>query len=1401
MKSFKSFLAILATLAIFFSAGGNVSAQIQKKQTQKSPLVMKSQKQELKKEIMQKRMMRTEVSDLYRHSKEISQYSLELIQTRKSKAADKATVVLAVEVDWGDGSGYQMLLDADHNTFGTVIPEEGPLTMEATADYSEFEYTIPADAEGDVNTDKIVTTGEQVSIEIEPGTYDFCVVNPTPGDRIWIASGEMGRQDDFKFEAGVEYVFTMSMLGDYDNCVLTIVSDYNIAVTDISSPSSSTELTAAEDITVNLKNEGKKEITSVKLSYSINGETPVVEDASLTLAPEGETSYTFTTKADFSAEKKYEITVTAELQDDLDQSNDTFKKTVYHVAPVPAPFICNFDDETSMENWVVIDNNGDGSSWLWNEDSYETEPEGSGSAYISTSSISLDKPEYLVTLSPVSLKAGNNYITWFYHVDSWGSDEHITILYGKTSNVDEMEVLGDRPSLTDMEWTFDIINFTLEEAGDYYFAFAAKQGADAWNYSIDNVKIAEGIFYGVPDLNVDLALVPISSCGLGSEKIGMRITNIGQGDVSKYSITYTINDGEAVTETFEEKIAVKETKEIYFTNAVDFSTPDTKYNITMSISAIAQGEEKPEESLSNNTISTNIIHYTPAELPFFTQFKEEEGRDNWDCEVDDSWYYDEASTYYWNLAPYELYSRCVNLEAGKDYRFTMNYAAGDILWIFQVTEDFAITYGKTGTDVSTWDTILKLEQQYTEGNIVEEYATFKPEETGNYTFAIVPITCNQTLCLRDIRISEVSDYDIQMTNFTALPYMVPVEHANNTFNASVSVKNMGRLEVEKAKVSIEMEGETLGSKEFPVGKPETMVTTDVEMTVSGLKVNDEATFTAKAEIIGQTDGNPDNELSQTSIITEDKLAYDKVTEEMCADENYIIGAESYLSCGILMQFSVKDTLTGVSVMWGPSDQNMQTDISVYNYDKENETLGELIYSGSFEKDTEPGEKKYELPSLMLESGYYIVSVGIQDYVLATDMDPNGTLYIVSDGTALVQTGLGFPGIRAIFGHDGNPCAKDAYIAEIAKPAEEGLFAENEPIVIKVGNNGYETIHTPVNVTINGTALESKNIEIPAYGKVDVEFTADLSEPGATYEIVAFTSLEGDQNINNDTLRKTVKCLEPADPYEMNFEYCTDFAIEGFNPAWKSVDVDAAPTYGFQGIQFPHSGEAFGFMAFNPSMTDPVMTPEEIPGIQPHRGNRMGVAFASSAGVNDDWMISPKLTLPKTDANMSLFVKTYIDDYGLEAYKVLISATENLDDFVELHSAEAPVEDWEEVKIDLSDYAGKNVYIAIQCVSPDRFIFMVDDIKVSKPEVGNESPVNAQLSIYPNPASDRIIINSTDATINQVSIFNISGVEVYTSNNNLNTHNYPYSVSNLNSGIYFARVMTNLGTVTLKFVVM
>ena len=63
------------------------------------------------------------------------------------------------------------------------------------------------------------------TIEIPAGTYDWCIINPTPGDKMWIASenGTIGgRVDNYVFEAGKKYEFHVYKGPEHDGTVVTI---------------------------------------------------------------------------------------------------------------------------------------------------------------------------------------------------------------------------------------------------------------------------------------------------------------------------------------------------------------------------------------------------------------------------------------------------------------------------------------------------------------------------------------------------------------------------------------------------------------------------------------------------------------------------------------------------------------------------------------------------------------------------------------------------------------------------------------------------------------------------------------------------------------------------------------------------------------------------------------------------------------------------------------------------------------------------------------------------------------------------------------------------------------------------------------------------------------------------
>jgi hypothetical protein len=264
--------------------------------------------------------------------------------------------------------------------------------------------------------------------------------------------------------------------------------------------------------------------------------------------------------------------------------------------------------------------------------------------------------------------------------------------------------------------------------------------------------------------------------------------------------------------------------------------------------------------------------------------------------------------------------------------------------------------------------------------------------------------------------------------------------------------------------------------------------------------------------------------------------------------------------------------------------------------------------------------------------------------------------------------------------------------------------------------------------------------------------------------------------------------------ELTFEEQSDWDLT-FDP-WTAVDMDAGATYGFTGITFPGSYEPMAYIAFNPATTDPPMIDD--PEIQPYAGERFGACFATvPPPYNDDWMISPQVQLG-TGSVLNFMVKSYTADYGLEKYNVGVSTTGMTPgDFTLLNSnvLQAPV-DWTEQTFDLSAYDGQEVYVAIQCVSQDAFVFMIDDVMIWS-VTGIEENEAENFSIYPNPATNLVNIESA-SPISSIRIINYTGQVVY--NQNVSGSNVQVNTGDFPAGVYFVNIRTAEGTTTQKLLI-
>jgi hypothetical protein len=190
-------------------------------------------------------------------------------------------------------------------------------------------------------------------------------------------------------------------------------------------------------------------------------------------------------------------------------------------------------------------------------------------------------------------------------------------------------------------------------------------------------------------------------------------------------------------------------------------------------------------------------------------------------------------------------------------------------------------------------------------------------------------------------------------------------------------------------------------------------------------------------------------------------------------------------------------------------------------------------------------------------------------------------------------------------------------------------------------------------------------------------------------------------------------LAPSPPsptvITMDFENTPDFSLT-FAP-WTVVDLDQHDTYGLEGITFPHQNEPMAFLSFNPEATVPSMANDLA--IQPHGGQRFGACFSSNPPANNDWFISPQVQLG-VNGSFSFWIKSYNSTWGLDNYKVAISVTDNNPASFTVISGASPLQTttaWMRKVFNLSAWNNQKVYIAIQCVSNDNFLMMIDDLEI------------------------------------------------------------------------------------------
>lgn len=1021
---------------------------------------------------------------------------IKLQEIRPLADSNNARITLVVKNDWGDGGGYQVLLDPDATIYQDYI-ENDPENDNAV--YEECEYTVPANAMAYGN---YLIAGETRSVDIPDGVYDYVVLNPSPSGLYITKTGDVAG-DDYHFVGGNEYVFTITNNGSDDNCAMTSSQPTDLAVTAITSPTQG-YLTDEETVTITVKNVGLIAVPQFTATYRVDDEAPVTETVTDLVEPGESVQYSFKTKADLSVGKMYKITASIECDGDNNEANNSISTNINHIHAVPTPYYCGFDEDSDTGEWSIIDANEDGTTWVIDPSS--------GYALVEYSYDYYDTDDYLVTVNPITLETGTNNIKVTYNGYDEYYEESFEILYGTSSDVEEMTVLKEIPDFYgSYEKNYEVaVDLDIKEAGNYFFAIHGTSKADQYGLIIEDVTIDKGSYKGCPDLVAECVNLPLSNCSLGSdEEVSVLVSNKGTADALSFDIEWYIDGILTNTQAVSQPISPEGTITVENDVPIDLSEKGTHYVKATIVNVVQGSDSNPEDITDNNIAESAVTHFTPTDVPFTVDFSNATQRQQWAGA--DSWLYDDSYFLMYCVGTTPLLSCGVNLKAGKTYCISYYYMAGIYAYAQTYYEDYDIIYGLDGEDpLVDWDKLASYENVYTNETFSSDNILFTVPADGIYQFGFSQNDPTGTLGISHVSITEVFDNDVSVNSIAGLPSMLPAGQFGK-FNMSAVVTNNGRNNT-SGKLSVSANGKEVATATFNELKYYESATVPVEIDLSKVDVSSGSVgITVEAVIDGTDDDNPENNTTEVSVtVSDDTIAYDHTTDDKY-DEALAIGVGSgSATAAITMRINSATTLKAFSIGWGNTYEQDIT-LSIYEWNPATQAIGDEFCEYSCRQGSETGQIEYPVnENIKLQPGDYMVAVAFSGYALATDLVLPGQLYMLAtddDGNkvALNQTseGLGTPAIRLLVDNS----------SSVENPEITGLSLTLYPNPVK----GTLSIKSSGEAITNVAIYSASGTEVCNMPNTGTEFKFDTS---SLAKGIYFAKVK--TNSGNDVLKFIVK---------------------------------------------------------------------------------------------------------------------------------------------------------------------------------------------------------------------------------------------------------------------------------------
>ncbi|HOY30658.1 MAG TPA: PKD domain-containing protein [Bacteroidales bacterium] len=370
---------------------------------------------------------------------------------------------------------------------------------------------------------------------------------------------------------------------------IDVINPYDMAIIQIVSPLSGCALTASEEITIELANNGLLPVDSVLIEYSIDGSTPVTDTVYDLIMPDSTLFFTFSAHGNFSVvNTTYQLSVYTKVADNS-PLNDTAVALLTN-SQVISTFPYHEDFETGNGGYG---SSGSSSSWAW----------GSPSKPIITHAASPTK--CWVTGLQTNYNQGEASYLNFPCLD----------FSGLTAPVLEFNLWVATTGITDycrVEYSADNGN-TWETLGQQNDPINWYDGANGWTSpGNDFITVRHRVDSLAGNPNAKLRIFFYGSLITQSDGIAVDDISIYQAPANDIGITQILYPGTSCGLTSNEHIQV--TIENFGT------TVQSNFNIGFSINGIAMAPEVVTSALNPGT-SMQYTFTTPANLGAVQQYQ------------------------------------------------------------------------------------------------------------------------------------------------------------------------------------------------------------------------------------------------------------------------------------------------------------------------------------------------------------------------------------------------------------------------------------------------------------------------------------------------------------------------------------------------------------------------------------------------------------------------------------------------------------------------------------------------------------------------------------------------------------------------------------------------------------